>query len=232
MLRREPVKKLFAEKADKPSAANKFLRHMRMPMRFAIDKGWCTNDPTFGIRKMKIKNGGFRAWTDDDIAAFEEKWPIGTRERLALALLLYTAQRRSDVIRMGWQHVRNGMIQVRQQKTGTPLWIPIHPRLETILQATLQTNMTFLMTAQGKPFTSAGFGNHFSDVSREAGCAEGCSAHGLRKAAARRLAEAGCTSKQIQATTGHKSLDEVERYTKEDEQVLLAQQAMALVGSD
>jgi integrase len=232
MLKREHVKKLFAEKADKPGAANKFLRHMRTLMRFAIDENWRTDDPTFGIRKMKIKNGGFRAWTDDDIAAFEQKWPIGTRERLALSLLLYTAQRRSDVIRMGWQHVRNGMIQVRQQKTGTPLWIPIHPRLDAVLQATPRANMTFLMTAQGKPFTSAGFGNYFSDVSREAGCAEGCSAHGLRKAAARRLAEAGCTSKQIQAVTGHKSLDEVERYTKEAEQVLLAQQAMALVSTD
>jgi integrase len=159
MLRREHVKKLFAEKADKPGATNKFVRHVRTLMRFAIDEGWRTDDPTFGIRKMKIKNGGFRAWTDDDIAAFEDKWPIGTRERLALSLLLYTAQRRSDVIRMGWQHVRNGMIQVKQQMTGTPLWIPIHPELDAVLQATRRANMTFLMTAQGKPFSSAGFDN-------------------------------------------------------------------------
>ncbi|MEZ0169901.1 tyrosine-type recombinase/integrase [Microvirga sp. TS319] len=231
MLRREHVKKLFSEKADKPGAANKFLRHMRTLMRFAIDENWRGDDPTFGIRKMKIKDGGFRAWTDDDIAAFEAKWPVGSRERLALSLLLYTAQRRSDVIRMGWQHVRNGMIQVKQQKTGTPLWIPIHPNLNSVLQATPRANMTFLMTAKGKPFTSAGFGNYFSEASRDARCSPGCSAHGLRKAAARRLAEAGCTSKQIQAVTGHKSLDEVERYTKEVEQVLLAQQAMALVST-
>lgn len=232
MLKREHVKKLFAEKADKPGAANKFLRHMRTLMRFAIDENWRSDDPTFGIRKMKIKNGGFRAWTDEDITKFEAKWPVGSRERLALSLLLYTAQRRSDVIRMGWQHVRDGMIQVKQQKTQTPLWIPIHPKLKTVLDATPRANMTFLMTAQGKPFTSAGFGNYFSEVAQDAGCAPGCSAHGLRKAAARRLAEAGCTSKQIQSITGHKSLDEVERYTKEVEQVLLAQQAMALVSTD
>ncbi len=231
MLRREHVKKLFAEKADKPGAANKFLRHMRTLMRFAIDENWRSDDPTFGIRKMKIKNGGFRAWTDNDISKFEEKWAVGTRERLALSLLLYTAQRRSDVVKMGWQHVRNGMIQVRQQKTQTPLWIPIHPKLNEVLKATPRSNMTFLMTAQGRPFTAPGFGNYFSESAQDAGCPPGCSAHGLRKAAARRLAEAGCTSKQIQAITGHKSLEEVERYTKEVEQVILAQQAIALVST-
>jgi len=231
-IRREHIKKLFADKADKPGAANKFLRHMRTLMRFAVDENWRPDDPTLNIKKMKIKGGGFRAWTDADIETFEAKWPIGSRERLALALLLYTAQRRSDVIKMGWQHVRQGLIQVRQQKTDTPLWIPIHPKLQSVLDATPKANMTFLMTAQGKPFTSAGFGNYFSESAREAGCPSGCSAHGLRKAAARRLAEAGCTTKQIQSITGHKSLDEVERYTREAEQVRLAHQAIAKLSTE
>jgi integrase len=184
-------------------------------MRFAVDEGFRADDPSAGLKKLKIRGGGFAAWSEDDISRFEARFEVGTRARLALALLLYTAQRRSDVIRMGWQHVREGNIAVTQQKTSASLWIPIHPVLSTILAATPRQNMTFLVTARGKPFTPAGFGNWFGESCRRAGLPVGHNAHGLRKSAARRLAEAGCTSRQIMAVTGHRSLDEVERYTRE-----------------
>ncbi len=133
---------------------------------------------------------------------------------------------------MGRQHVRGGLISVKQQKTGTALWIPIHRDLQTILDASPAANLTFLVTAGGKPFSAAGFGNWFGDCCREAGMSVGFNAHGLRKAAARRLAEAGCTSKQIMAITGHRSLAEVERYTLAAEQVLLARQAIGRIGTN
>jgi integrase len=125
---------------------------------------------------------------------------------------------------MGRQHLSGGLIQVKQQKTGKPLQIPVHPELEREL-GVLPANLTFLLTDFGKPFTAAGFGNWFRERCNQAGLKH-CTAHGLRKAACRRLAEAGCTANQIAAISGHSSLREVERYTKAADQVRLAREAM------
>ena len=126
---------------------------------------------------------------------------------------------------MGRQHLRNGAISVRQQKTGASLEIPIHQELQKVLDATPGEHLTFLVTEFGKPFTSAGFGNWFRERCDEAGL-KSCSAHGLRKAACRRLAEAVCTAHQIAAISGHASLREVERYTKAADQARLAKDAI------
>jgi integrase len=125
-LAREHVKAMMGQRSKTPSAANHFLGMLRILMRFAIDAGMRKDDPTIGIKKVKARSEGFHTWTEDEIAAFEAAWPIGTRARLAFGLLLYTAQRRSDVVRMGRQHVHAGNIEVRQQKTGRPLLIPLH----------------------------------------------------------------------------------------------------------
>jgi integrase len=231
-IERRHIKRMVAAKADTPGAANKLLRTLKMLMRFAVEEEVRRDDPTTGLKRLTIKGGGFKAWEEEDIAAFEAAHPVGSRARLALALLLYTAQRRGDVVRMGWQHVRGTRISVKQHKTGTTLWIPMHPALQAVLAATPLENMTFLVTFFGKPFAAAGFGNWFADCCREAGLAKGYNAHGLRKAAARRLAEAGCTSKQIMAVTGHRSIEEVERYTEAAEQVRLAEQAIARLGTN
>src|SRR5215472_6711463 len=126
-------------------------------MQHCIAEGMCTDDPTHGIRGAKIKSDGYRTWSEADIEAFEARHSVGSRARLALALLLYTAQRRSDVVRMGRQHVRDGAMSVHQQKTGRSLEIPIHPALQAILEATPSNHLTFLTTQAGKPFSPAGF---------------------------------------------------------------------------
>ena len=118
---------------------------------------------------------------------------------------------------MGWQHVQGEAIAVRQDKTGTALMVPIHPELSRALASVPRTNLTFLMTERGAPFTAAGFGNWFRAQCNLAGLPQ-CSAHGLRKAAATRLADAGCSSDQIKAITGHRSLSEVARYTRAADQ--------------
>jgi integrase len=169
---------------------------------------------------------GFRTWTEEDIAAFEARHPAGTRARLALALLLYTAQRRSDVVRLGRQHVRDGVIEVRQQKTSVALVIPLHPALAAILDATPNKHLTFLVTRDGKPFTPPGFTNWFRDMCKLAGLPRGLSAHGLRKAACRRLAEAGCSANMIAAVSGHVSLREIQRYTAAADQARMARTAI------
>ena len=196
-------------------------------MQFGIGTRLIATDPTAGIKNLSGKTDGFRTWNEDDIAAFEARHPIGTRERLALALLVYTAQRRGDVVRMGRQHIRNAtaMIDVKQQKTGTKLAIPIHPDLQAVLDATPSGHLTFLTTAFGKPFAAAGFTNWFREACNAAGLPRGTSAHGLRKAACRRLAEAGCSANVIAAISGHKSLREVERYT-----IAANQERMARMG--
>jgi integrase len=225
-LEKRHVRDIVAKKAKTPAAANNMLRMVRLLMRFAIEEEWRRDDPTLGVKTIRIKSDGFHTWTEDEIAAFERRWPIGTRERLAFHLLLDTAQRRGDVIHMGRQHVRNGKIRVVQQKTGAPLTIPIHRDLQAVLDAHSSDHLTFLTTARGEPFTAAGFGNWFREACDAAGLRKGRSAHGLRKAACRRLAEAGCSEKTIAAISGHVTLKEVARYTKAADQELLAEAAI------
>lgn len=225
LIERRHIKAIIGGMSDRPGAANSLLARLKLLMRFAIEEGMRRDNPAVGVRGFKTKGDGFHTWTEDDIAKFEATHPVGTRPRLAMALLLYTGQRRSDVVRMGHQHVSKGRIQVRQQKTGASLWIPIHSDLEAIIAATPRTNLTFIITAQEKPFSAAGFGNWFRECCDDASLPQ-CSAHGLRKAAARRLAEAGCTNQQIKAITGHQTEAEVARYTRAAEQEVMAKQAM------
>ena len=213
--------------AKPPHAARSWLATLRSLCEFALKRGWLRTNPAANIKLRSVKSDGFHCWTDDEIAQFEAHHPIGSKPRLALALLLYTAQRRSDVVRMGRQHVRNGALMVKQEKTGKPLVIPVHPELRAILDATPSEHLTFLVTATGKPYGA----NHFSETFREwcnaAGLPKHCSAHGLRKAACRRLAEAGASANEIASISGHANLNEVARYTAAADQARLAHNAMA-----
>lgn len=231
LLQSKNVRALIDAKAQTPAAANRLLSILRLLMRHAIERGMRQDDPTIYVRRVRYRVKGFSTWSEEHIAAFKSRWPLGTRARLAMALLLYTGQRRSDVIRMGRQHLRAGAIDVRQQKTGERLAIPVHSELAAVIDACPSEHLTFLMTEAGKPFASGNaFYNWFTDCARAAGIPSGLSPHGLRKAAARRLAEAGCTSHQIAAVTGHTTLKEIERYTKAVDQVQLAKSAMARIG--
>lgn len=213
MLERRHIVSILQAKIATPAAGNNWLRMIRMLMQFAIDEGLRRDDPTFGVKGIRRHSAGFHTWTEEEIETYAAHHAPGTRARRALALLLFTAQRRSDVIVMGRQHIRSGRLVMRQQKTGVLIDIPIHPELQAVLDATSANNLTFLTTAHGKPFTAAGFGNWFRECCVAAGLPKRCSAHGLRKAASRRLAEAGCTPSEIGAITGHTTLKEIERYT-------------------
>ena len=114
---------------------------------------------------------------------------------------------------------------VRQQKTGNEVDIPLHGALKTALKYAKVSNSTFLTTSYGNPYTPDGFGNWFRDQCHQAGLS-GCTAHGLRKAAARRLAEAGATANEIIAITGHSNITEVTVYTREAENRRLATQGI------
>jgi integrase len=228
-LTRSHISAIIGAKASTPEAANNLLKVLRILLAYAVSLDMIPGNPAIGVKKYRSRGEGFHSWSEDEIARFEARHAIDSRARLAIALLLYTAQRRGDMIRMGWQHIKQTddgpVITVRQDKTGTSLEIPLHPNLVEVLASVPRTNLTFLMTEKGAPFTNAGFGNWFRDQCNAAGLPQ-CSAHGLRKAAATRLADAGCSADQIKAITGHKSLAEVARYTRSADQKRLARQAI------
>jgi integrase len=229
-LNREHIVKLMAARAGRPVAANNLRKVLRAMMKHAVEIGLRADDPTRDVRPIRVKSDGFHSWNDDEIARFEKRHPIGSLARLELCLLLYSGQRRSDVARMGAQHIRNGVLHVRQQKTGIELAIPVHPMLAAVIAETPTYHLTFLTNQFGRPFTAGYFGQWFREQCDMAGLRH-CSARGLRKAAARRLAEAGCSTHEIAAITGHASLKEVARYTEAADRKRLAQSAMAKVGT-
>jgi integrase len=212
-LESQHIRTIIAKRVETPAAANNLLRILRLLMRHAVERGMRRDDPTIGVRPLKHRTEGFHPWTDEEIATFEKAHPIGTRARLAMALLLYTGARRGDVVTLGRQHIADGRISWTQGKTKGRVSIPIHPALAEVLATVPRDQMTLLLTGQGKPFTDAGFSNWFVEVSRAAGLPVGCSPHGLRKAAGRRLAEAQCTANEIMAVLGHATLKEATRYT-------------------
>jgi integrase len=186
--------------------------------KWAMREGRIPDDPTLGVTREKVSSTGYQTCGEPEIARYEATHAIGSKARLAFALLLYSGQRRSDVVRLGKSNIHGDVLIIDQQKTEggeqAHVEIPVHPKLAAIIAATPTVGVkTFLVTHQGKPYSAPGFGNQFRKWCDAASC-PGVSAHGLRKATGRRLAEIGCSAHQIAAILGHASLSEVERYTK------------------
>ena len=223
------VRKIRDGMADCPEAANGLIKALRQLYGFAVEYDLARDNPAAAVKYLKPKNkDGVHAWTLGEIEKFEEHHPIGTKARLALALLLYTAQRRGDVIKLGRQMVRDGWLTFTQEKTNQRMEIPIVAHLQEIIDVSPTGDLTYIVTQFNKPFSSAGFGNWFRKRCDEAGLSH-CSAHGLRKAAAAKMADSGCTTQEIMAVTGHTSIKEVERYTRSADQKRRAEQAMQKV---
>lgn len=222
------ISRILSQMVDRPAAANNLLKVLRAVMRFAVADGWRKDDPTGGVKRLRHREKGFLTWTEEQIAQFEKAHPIGTRARLAMALLLYTGCRRGDVVTLGRQHLgADGVLRLRQHKTGALVEIPVHAELARVLEAAPKDHLTFLTTAYEKPFSAGGFYNWFVECVAEAGLPKGLGPHGLRKAIARRLVEAGATTHQTAAITGHKTLKEIERYTEEARRAEMAREGMA-----
>jgi integrase len=225
-LTRAHIHGIVSAKSATPAAANNLLKTLKVMLGFAVEIGLIDSNPTIGIKKYKSHGDGIHSWSEAEVERFRERHPSGTKARLALELLLGTAQRRSDAVKLGRQNVRDDCLVLRQEKTNQPLLIPMHPDLVAELKQAQGTHLTFLTTANGAPFSSNAFSLWFRARCNEAGLPQ-CSAHGLRKLAATRLAEAGCSASEIAAVTGHKTLREVARYTKAADQAKLARQSLA-----
>jgi integrase len=224
---------------DTPAAANNLIKVLRQVFKFAVLYELHDTNPAAQVEYLKTNSDGFHSWTEAEIEKYEETHPVGTAARLAFALALCTGQRRSDLVQFGWGHVRTeagvGWLVFTQHKGRDKhpvrLEIPVTPELQRIIDATETGDLTFLVNAYGKPFTSAGFGNRFRKWCDEAGLIH-CSVHGLRKAAAKRLAEMGCSEFEIMAITGHQTSKEVTRYTKGASQRTRAESAFRKMAGD
>jgi integrase len=198
-----------------PAAASNWRKALRGFVDHCLSLDMLTTDPLAGIKLVSIKSDGHQPWEPEECRQFEAHHKVGTRARLALELLLQVGQSRCDVVRMGRQHVRDGKLALRRQKTGVAFEVPVQPALQAAIDAMpAGDNLTFLVTVHGKPFSAAGFGNWFRQVCNEAGLPKHCTSHGLRKAAATYLADRGATTTQLMAYFGWKTASEAERYTR------------------
>lgn len=213
-----------------PAAAANWRKALRGFIDHCISLDMLTVDPLAGVKLVSVKSDGHHPWEPEECRQFEARHALGTRERLAFELLLQVGHARSDVVRMGRQHVRNGKIALKRQKTGVPFEVEVMPPLRDAIDAMGKTdNLTFLVTARGEPFTAAGFGNWFREVCNQAELPKRCTSHGLRKAAATYLADRGATTTQLMAWFGWKTASEAERYTRGADRKRNAAAAGALV---
>lgn len=231
------VRVLRDRKANFPDAANNRLKAVRRLLTWAVEQELVTSNPARDVPRLRTSAEGFHAWSLEEIARFEARWPIGTKERLAFALFRYLGVRRSDAVRLGKQHIREreGKSYIRftaekgKRQSPVTLELPVPPVLGAIINDSPTGDLAFLVTEYGRPFAAAGFGNWFRERCSDAGLPQ-CSAHGLRKFAATELAEAGASPHQLMACFGWKSLKEAERYTRSANQRKLAEDAQQLVG--
>lgn len=222
--------------SDRPGAANNRLKYLSAMFGWAIENRLTAENPVRYVRQLGYESDGFHTWTVDEFRQFEDFWPVGSKPRLALALLAYTGARRSDLVTLGRQHIRNGVLSFVPAKTrmvrgrrrkGSPIavTIPIIPELAEAIEAGPCGDLTFLLTEYGRPFTAAGFGGWFRDKCDKAGLPK-CTAHGLRKAAAVVAAEHGATTEELNALFGWTTNTQSTDYTAKANRVRLAETAV------
>lgn len=228
------VRVLRDRKLDAPEAANARVKALRRVFTWALaeEVPAVKTNPAREVSYFQGSDEGHHTWTLEEVAAFEARHPLGTKARLAFALLLYTGVRRSDVVTLGRQMIRDGWLHFTETKGRARRVklreIPVLPQLQAVLDATPAGNLTFLTTEYGAPFSVAGFGNWFRDRCDEAGL-KGCSAHGLRKAGATIAATNGATEHQLMAIYGWESPKQAAVYTRKANRRRLAGDAMHLI---
>lgn len=221
------------KRANTPAQARNFLDAMRGLFRWAKKAGMVKIDSTASVENPpKPKGHGFVAWTEADVEAYERRWPIGTKERVWLDVLLYTGLRRGDAVRFGRQHVRDGVgtIKVEKSRYSVEATLPILPVLAATLKAGPCADLAFICGANGKPLTKESFGNEFRRACNEAGVK--ASAHGVRKIAATRAANAGATTEQLKAIFSWTDDAMPSLYTKSADRRRMAIDAMHKLGGE
>lgn len=221
-VKRRHIRAIRDELADTPGKANNFVRTARALFSFALEDDLIDFNPL--LRMKALPTGEHEFWEDHHVAALAS---LPERFRRAAVLALYTGQRASDTVRMTWADFDGEGVRVVQEKTGARLWIPCHSALRAELSAWAREAVTILTTMDGRPWTSAAsFCSSFSLAVKDVPALRGCVYHGLRKTAAARLAEAGCSTHEIMAITGHASIAMIQHYTKGAQQKARARAAI------
>lgn len=187
-----------------PFMANNYLRAVKGLFAWAVEAEHLEENPASGVQELAVKTAGHEPWTVEDVRRYEARWPLGTRERVWLHVLAYTGLRLGDACTVGWQHVREGYVSMRAEKTGQQIEFPLLPPLLETVQAGPTSDLAFIANAHGRPFVKESFGNAFRDACRAAGIT-GKSAHGLRKMLASLAAEIGASEELLQAWFGWQS---------------------------
>jgi len=231
----QKVRRLVDLKVDQPGAAANRRKHLSALCGWGVEHNYLPTNFARDVRTVQKMGGGFYTWTVADVHQFLEHYPSGTKGRLALALLLFTGARRQDMVTFGKQHVRDGWIRYVPKKTlykrRDVSQKPFLPVLADIIAASPCGSLTFLETAQGKPFTAAGFGNWFRDRCDDAGLPQ-CAAHGLKKAGATLAAENGATASQLMAMFDWSTISQAEVYTRAADRKRMAGEAMGFINLD
>lgn len=215
----------LAKMKDTPGAANSLRKVLARLHRHAIKLDWRADNPVTATDSFK-KGKGFHCWDETELAAFDKRWPNGTRERLAKELLLGTALRKTDVLTVGPSNRVGNSLHLHHGKNDSATIVPMGPPLIAALDALDEQTETYLRTMFDQPFSSTGFYNWFKRACVKAGIPH-CSPHGLRKAISRRLAESGATVMQGRAVTGHKTDKEFLKYAESAQKAEMAETAMA-----
>lgn len=213
-----------------PEASRRLRKHLGRLFRHGVKLKFIDASPVELAAPLAApKSKGFHTWTEDEIAAYQARHPLGTKPRLALEIMLWTAQRGGDARLFGAKHIRGGKIAYRAGKTQKDLWLPIAPQLDAAIKAMPALGFdAYLVTEAGKPFSPKGFGNWFRDQCDSAGLPH-CTAHGLRKAAARRAAQLGAGNAGLKAVGGWSNDREVATYTAAVDQERLAADTLGRV---
>ena len=219
---------MLMERKGGPAAANRLRKDLGQLYRFAAKRlGYVGPNPAALADPHKTKRGGYHSWTDAEIAQYRDTFPTGTKQRLAFELLLETGASRQDAAALTRANIRGPRLFYRWGKTGQEVNLPILPELARELAHLPSTQMVLLARDDGvKGYAVESFGNLFRGWCNEAGL-PGCSAHGLRKAGARRLAEASATEFEVMSFLGHATAREASRYVAAANRATLADSGMA-----
>lgn len=230
------VAQLRDEKIATPNAANRRVKTLSAMFGWAIGAGLATTNPAEKCPPIKVRSDGFHTWTADEITRFQQRHPFGTKANLALRIFLFTGLRKGDVSRLNRRHMYSSetgrRIRITPSKTsrtsGVIVDIPLLDPLAEAIDALPKTQLTLLMTEQGRPYTANGLGNAMRDWCDQANLPQ-CSAHGLRKAGAVIAAEAGATSQQLQALFGWTTSSQADHYTRSASRKKLASDGAQLL---
>ena len=223
-LERRHVRQIIDAKSDTPGAANGILRVLKILLNFAVDDGLIQSNPAARFRELPI--GEWRSWSDAELKMFEARWPPGSMQRRAYCIALYTGLRKGDQIALTRRHRQDGCIVITQGKTGAEVSIPEHAALKAELARGISPLSHLLVSPTGRPFRSHRFGVWCAQAIRDAGLPDDVTWHGLRKCAARKLADLGLSEETIKSITGHRTSRMVAHYVKGANQRKLATEAI------